>query len=127
MILLKKYRLSLLFIGFILTICFINPPENLPEELSVTNLDKLVHFLMFLGLSVIIFYESALRIKRKAGRRTVFGSSFLFPVVFSGSIEIAQAYLTVTRSGSWPDFLSDVAGICCGYIICRIKNSRITS
>jgi hypothetical protein len=124
MIVLKRYWMSLIFIAVILILCFINPPE-VPVKLPMTNPDKLVHFLMFLGLSGIIFFDNSCRLKQKVNGWLIFGSSFLFPVVFSGAIEIAQECLTATRSGDWADFLYDTIGVSCSYLICSGINRRL--
>ncbi|GHT54090.1 membrane protein [Bacteroidia bacterium] len=124
MIILKKYWLSILLILIILVLCFMNPPE-MPEQIPMTNFDKLVHFLMFMGLCGVIFFDNSFRLKQKVGGWVFFGSSFLFPIVLSGGIEIAQEYLTATRSGDWMDFLFDTIGVSCGYIVCLIINRRL--
>lgn len=126
MIVLKKYWISLVFIAVILLLCFINPPE-LPVVIPMTNLDKLIHFLMFLGLSGVVFFDNSFRLKRKVNGWLIFGGSFLFPVAFSGGIEIAQEYLTPTRSGDWMDFLFDVVGVGCGCLVCWLLNKRLIS
>lgn len=124
MTVLKTYRISFLFIILILILCFINPPE-VPVELCMMDFDKPVHFLMFLGLSGVIFFDGSFHLKQKVSGWSVFGGSFLFPVVFSGGIEIAQEHLTAIRSGDWKDFLFDVTGICCGCLVCCLINRKL--
>jgi VanZ family protein len=119
----KRYWISILLVVVILVLCFINPPQM--EAPPVTNFDKLVHFLMFFGLSGTIFFDSSFYFKRRAGGWLIFWSSLLFPTVFGGVIEIAQEYLTVLRTGDWIDFLFDTIGAACGYLVCLIINGRI--
>jgi VanZ family protein len=95
------------------------------KTLPMTNFDKLAHFLMFLGLSGTIFFDHSLYFRKQVSRWSILGGSFLFPAVFSGGIEIAQEYLTTTRSGDWMDFLFDMIGIFCGYLICLGINRRL--
>lgn len=124
MIVLKKYRISLILIVIILILCFVNPPE-VPHNLRITNFDKSVHFLMFLGLAGSVFFDASFHLKQKVSGWMIFGGSFLFPVVFSGGIEIAQEYLTAVRNGDWMDFLFDVTGICCGCSVCWLINRKL--
>jgi VanZ family protein len=124
MIGLKKYWISVLIVIVILILCFINPPE-LPVKLPMTNFDKLVHFLMFLGLSGTVFFDNSFYFKKRVGWVLIFWGSFLFPTVLSGGIEIAQEYLTATRRGDWMDFLFDVIGVLCGCSICLGINRRL--
>ncbi|MDR2621278.1 MAG: VanZ family protein [Dysgonamonadaceae bacterium] len=126
MIILKKYWISIVFVAVILTLCFVNPPE-FPVKIPMTNLDKLVHFLMFMGLSGVVFYDNSFRFKQKVTGWLFLGGSFLFPIAFSGGIEIAQEYLTATRSGDWMDFLCDMLGVSCGCLVCWLINRRIIS
>lgn len=122
MIVLKKYRISFLLIILILILCFIDPPE---VPVRPADFDKWVHFLMFLGLSGVIFFDGSFHLKQKVSGWSVFSGSFLFPVVFSGGIEIAQEHLTATRSGDWKDFLFDVIGVCCGYLVGWLINRKL--
>jgi VanZ family protein len=126
MIILKKYWTSLIFITVILILCFINPPE-VPVKLRMTNFDKLVHFLMFFGLSGIVFFDSSFRLKQKVNGWLIFGSSFLFPIAFGGIIEIVQEYMITTRSGDWMDLLFDGIGVFCGCLICLSINWKLNS
>jgi VanZ family protein len=50
--------------------------------------------------------------------------SFLFPVVFSGLIEIMQDFTTY-RSGDWEDFLFDGIGAFVGLMICFGINRKL--
>jgi VanZ family protein len=121
---LKKYWISILIIIVILVLCFINPSE-IPVDVPMTNFDKLAHFLMFMGLSGAIFFDNSFYLKKRVSRKSIFGDSFVFPIVFSGLIEIAQEYLTVYRTGDWMDFLFNVIGVSFGYFVCLVINRRL--
>jgi VanZ family protein len=101
-----------------------NPPD-VPEDLRVSNFDKFVHFLMFLALSGIVFFDNTGYFKQRTSlNRIVFGS-FFFPTLFSGFIELLQEFLSSTRSGDWLDFLFDGIGVFVGIIICFLINSKL--
>jgi VanZ family protein len=99
-------------------------PAPLPGA-PMPDFDKVVHLLMFMGLSGTIFFDNTCYLrKRIICQRLVLGS-FLFPVLFSGMIEIIQEKFTTTRSGDWMDFLFDGIGSLIGFLICLLINKRL--
>ena len=124
MIILKKYWISTLVVIIILILCFINPAD-IPVDVPMTNFDKLAHFLMFMGLSGVIFFDNSYYLKKRVSGNSIFWVSFVFPIIFSGVIEIAQEYLTVTRTGDWMDFLFNLLGISFGYLVCLVINRQL--
>jgi VanZ family protein len=101
-----------------------NPPE-VPEDLVENNFDKIVHFLMFLALSGVVFFDATGYFKRQISFSRIFFASFLYPTLFSGLIEIIQEYFSPFRTGDWIDFLFDGIGAFVGIVICSIINSRL--
>ena len=93
----------------------------------MTDFDKIVHLLMFGLLSGTVFFDNTRYWKRKiSGIRLTMGS-FLFPIVFSGLIEVLQEYLSVSRSGDWRDFLFNLIGAGIGWLICQMINLKLKS
>ncbi|GHS99306.1 membrane protein [Bacteroidia bacterium] len=121
--LLKKYWITISLSALILVLCFMNTAE-LPEA-PMTNFDKLVHLLMFMGLSGVVFFDNTNYLRKPVSRQRIFWSSFLFPVLFSGFIEIMQEYFTTNRTGDWMDFLFDSIGATIGLIVCLLINRRL--
>ena len=117
---LKKYWLSLFVIIIVLILCFINTSQ-LPKSPAL-NFDKLVHVIMFMGLSGVIFFDDTGYLRFPISKMRIFFGVFLFPVAFGGLIEIMQAYLTTTRSGDWFDFGGDVVGSVVGMLIALLIN-----
>ena len=74
---------------------------------NIPYIDKIVHFLMYAGLMSVIFFENR---KTIVGRRQIFLTA-VFPLFYGILLELLQAALTTTRSGSIYDALSDTAGI----------------
>jgi VanZ family protein len=75
--------------------------------IKIPNFDKVVHFGMYFAFMSVIFLEN---------RRTFQSTSRLFlagliPLLFGILIEILQATITVSRSGSAYDALANSAGI----------------
>jgi VanZ family protein len=87
------------------------------------DFDKVVHLLMFLGLSLIVFFDNTRYLKKRISFRRIILASFLFPVLTSGLIEIMQEYLTSYRTGDWMDFLFDGIGSFLGLIACLKVNT----
>jgi VanZ family protein len=120
---LKKYWISILLNIIILILCFIDTTP-LPEA-PMTNFDKLVHLIMFMGLSGTIFFDNTRYLRLKISTRRIFWGSFFLPTIFSGAIELMQEYFTTTRTGDWMDFLFDGIGAFLGIGICFLINRRL--
>lgn len=111
----KKYPLSLLIVATVLYLSFFTPPKT--ELDSIPNLDKLVHFCMYFGFSGMVWLEYLRSHKNRFSlQRTIIGAVIL-PILFSGCIELGQAYLTVDRSGDWRDFAANATGVVCVSLI----------
>ena len=125
MFFLKKYALSITLSAVILILCMINP-SDLPTS-PMTNFDKVVHWIMFMGLSGTVFFEGTAYFRKKVSNHRLFWGSFVFPIVFSGLIEILQEYVSSGRTGDWGDFLFDVIGAFSGLVICWLINEKLIS
>lgn len=99
----------------ILYLSFFTPPKT--ELDAVPNFDKLVHFCMYFGFSGVIWLESLCVRRNKFGIRKILVAAVLFPVLFSGCIEVGQEYLTINRSGDWIDFVANATGVVCASLI----------
>jgi VanZ family protein len=101
-----------------------NSPD-VPEDLRLDNFDKIVHFLMFLALSGVVFFDNSSYLKQKISLFRIFLGSFLYPTLLGGFIEILQGFLSPNRTGDWLDFLFDEIGIFVGILICYLINSKL--
>ena len=94
-------------------LCCLIPPDDVPDigfDFFIPT-DKIVHFLMYLGLAGI---ASLNYIYDKKGhviilKLVVF--AILIPVLYGGLIEILQAEFFPPRTGDWYDFLADTLGV----------------
>jgi len=123
LIFLKRHWMSIPLCMIILYLCFMDT-EPLPK-VGISNFDKFVHFVMFLTVSGVIYFENSSYFRKKVSLWTIIISSFIFPVVYSGLIEIGQEYLTSTRSGDWMDFEFNLIGAFAGLAICLLINGKI--
>ena len=116
----RKFWISSVLCSVILVLCFMKTDE-LPES-PMTNFDKLVHALMFMGVSGAVFFDNTRYLRQAIGWQRIFWGSLLFPVLMGGLIEIGQATLTTYRSGDWWDFFFDGIGAILGFLICLLIN-----
>lgn len=116
----KHYPISIAIIVVICYLSFFSPPKT--ELNEIPNIDKLVHFCMYFGLSSIIWIEY-LRFHPIIRRKRIMAGAILFPILTSGLIEILQENCTATRSGDWLDFIANsigvLAAIPAGYYVYR--------
>lgn len=112
---LKTYPLSLLCTTAIIFLSLLPFPHiELAENVPLA--DKWTHMVMYGGLSLCIWGEYLRSHKFFDGRRLLlFG--ILLPILFGGALELAQAYLTTTRSGEWLDLAADAIGTVIGAVI----------
>jgi VanZ family protein len=118
---LQKYAATILLLLLVLGLCLMPTPNMV--ELPMTDFDKLVHALMFLGVSGVVFFDNTNHLKKQIRTRRIIWGSFVFPLLFGGFIELIQA-LTAFRTGDWRDFLFDGIGAVCGALICWMINKR---
>lgn len=76
---------------------------------NIPYLDKIVHFLMYSGFMSVIILENR---NRLAGIRELFITA-LIPFMYGILMEILQATLTVSRSGSIYDVFANSTGVLC--------------
>ena len=106
-----RYTLLMLIL---ITVLSLMPGHEFPET-DVPLTDKWAHWLMYGSWTLVVLWEDG---KRKTAHR--FGRTvllLLFIAAWSGLMELAQAYLTTTRSGEWLDLLANVIGVVCGWAL----------
>lgn len=119
---LKKYPLSILIIGVILFLSFFNPPETPLNK--VTNIDKVMHFLMYFGFCAVLWFEY-FKSHRHANVSRLIPWAIIAPILFSGLIEIGQQTLTPTRAADWVDFFFNTLGCLVAAVFSQLVTRRI--
>ena len=113
----KTYPLSL--ICSIAIIILSLAPVGAPEVArDVPFFDKWAHFVMYGGLSFLLFLES-----RRFLTLPLSLLLLLYACLMGGLMELGQAYLTTYRSGEWLDFLADSVGAVLGGLIAYAAKS----
>ncbi len=107
--LIRKYPVSLLVIVAVVYLSFFRPPSTGLD--GIPHLDKVVHVCMYFGMSGMLWLEF-LRAHRK--ERTplwhAWVGALVCPILFSGGVELLQAYCTTYRGGDWLDFAANSVG-----------------
>lgn len=80
---------------------------------NIPYLDKIVHFLMYSGFMSVIILENRNRLARI---RELFITA-LIPLLYGILMEILQATLTVSRSGSIYDVFANSTGVLCAILL----------
>ena len=106
---LKRYPVSLLVIAAVVYLSFFRPPST--DLDGIPNIDKVVHVCMYFGMSGMLWFEF-LRAHRRDHTPLwhAWVGAFLCPVLFSGVVELLQAYCTTYRGGDWLDFAANATG-----------------
>lgn len=114
--LLKIYWKSLIIIGGILYLSFA-PPSTFKGVPSFPFEDKLVHLLLYGGLTCILIFDFRLYAKKFRTTKFAFVSiCILFPILLGGIIEILQPMYFAPRTGEWFDWFSDILGVLLGLL-----------
>jgi VanZ family protein len=105
----RRYPFTLVCIALILILCFCHPSAIPVKMPSVIGLDKIAHFIMYLGTCSVIWTEYLLRHSTINYRRT-FLFAIIAPIALSGAIEITQGAMTDFRGADIYDFYANAAG-----------------
>lgn len=112
----RKYPFSIAIILAVIYLSFFKPPKTSLDQ--VPNIDKLVHFCMYFGLSGMLWLEYMRSHKRTQFRiKHIFIGAVVFPIMFSGCIELLQQYCTTYRGGDWLDLTANSVGVTVAGII----------
>ena len=107
---------SILAAAIILFLSIISTPTINPGRLAnIPHIDKIVHFILYAGLSFILLLDfNNLKIK-KSKNLNIF-VPIIIAVIYGGLIELIQI-LIPGRSGELLDFVFDIGGALTGMLI----------
>jgi len=83
---------------------------------DMPGIDKIVHFLMYFFFMSVIVFENRNNINNRS-RLYLLG---LVPVFYGAFMELFQILLTISRSGSLYDFLSNTTGVLICVLLCLV-------
>ena len=121
----KKYPVSLVIILAVIYLSFFKPPTT--DLGTIPTLDKVEHICMYFGMSGMLWLEF-LRAHRRD--RTpmwhAWVGAFVCPVLFSGAVELLQAFCTTYRGGDWLDFAANTTGaVLASLVACFVLKPRV--
>jgi len=111
----KKYRITILVTIAILYLSFA-PPSSLPKVHLFQYADKLIHVLMYSGLTMVLCYDF-FRSEHQSDNRETIAICGVYPVLLGGIVELLQATLFAPRTAEWSDWFSDIVGVLLGWLI----------
>ena len=101
----KYFPLTLACVALIWYLCLFRPPHVRTLD-DIPYIDKIVHLSMYLGTCSVFWFEYKCNgYKWHKCRLALIG--VVAPILMSGVIELAQAYLTTYRTGDWADFATN--------------------
>lgn len=120
---LKRYPLSHFAIAMVI-ILSLAPLKEMPELPDIKFMDKWVHFVMYGGLCLVIWWEYFRQHKSTLWLRATIGA-ILLPALLGGILELMQEYLTTYRNGDWLDFAANCIGVLLAALIGPLILSRV--
>ena len=122
--LIKDFHMTILISLIVTFLSLTNLNSEIVHKFTFfENEDKLIHFLMYFGVTITFLVEYFIRRPLKDIKYYLLG---LYPVALGGLIEIVQSVFTQSRSGDWYDFMADVFGVIFAYISFHyLKNLKV--
>ncbi len=116
------------FVGLVIfTVTCLISSNDVPNLPQIVAWDKIVHFGMFFGLSVVsLFHYYRLHNGKPNMARWIFWG-FVLPVIYGGAIELMQKFFFVSRSAEWADFIADMLGSGTALIIALFLYNKFRS
>jgi VanZ family protein len=116
----KMVRKNILSIITALVILYLSlAPSDTFDKVSVFNfpdIDKVVHLLMYFGLTIVLIYENRPTVKSLRGLFLL----AIIPFVYGILIEFLQSWFTLTRHGEFLDAVFDLIGIIIALAVWRL-------
>lgn len=117
-----QYKFSIITSSIIIFLSMAESPD-LPSApfLNIPYLDKLVHFAMYTGLSMVLFLEKNWN---KVSHNQKIGQAYnmlllLIAIMLGGLLEILQPLLSDRARDFW-DFIANTTGVVLGFYLHKI-------
>jgi VanZ family protein len=122
---LRTYWKSILIISGILYLSFA-PPSTFKGIPSFENEDKLVHIIMYGGLTCVLIFD----FRQYAKNNPLSSLAFILiciltPVILGGIVEILQPMYFAPRTAEWLDWFSDITGVLLGWLAMKLIVFRV--
>lgn len=92
------------------------PPTTFDKVPSFNYEDKLVHLLLYAGLTCVLMYDFRKYAKiSNTSKWTFVLVCLILPIFLGGAVEILQPIYFAPRTAEWADWLSDILGALLGW------------
>jgi VanZ family protein len=122
MIQILKFWKSIITTFVICYLSFAQPDtfKNVPK-LHIDDLDKIIHMIMYFGLTTILWYDYGKIVKHRTEKSLII-TGVVFPILLGGFIEIAQQAWFSPRTAEWADWSMDAIGTLLAFSILAIAH-----
>jgi len=117
---LQYYWKSITAIIFILYLSFTGP-ATFDEVPNFTYKDKIAHFVLYGGLTLLLIYEQLKHKKNTNSYSSFIIYCIVFPILLGGLVEIFQKYFFFPRTAEWFDWVSDIIGVLAGWLAMHLR------
>lgn len=111
---LKQYKLTLVAVIVIFILSTVNLPV-FQEAPKFKNNDKVVHIILYFGLSFLLYLEYSNDFFSKDKYRYFYLIILFIPLLYGGLIEILQGLFFPPRTAEWGDWFADILGSVLGF------------
>lgn len=108
----------------ILVLSFAKFPSLAPAP-KLTHMDKIVHFIMYFGLTIVLMYDYHRDTKSDKSKRNFLLIGLSFPLLMGLFTEILQGVLVYCRDGDVYDVISNSLGVLAGWGIFTVYKKKI--
>jgi VanZ family protein len=116
---LLHYWKSIVLTAIILYLSFA-PPSTFNGVPTFMYEDKVIHILLYFGLSVILIFDNWNYKRNNIKRIHFLLCCICFPILLGGLIEILQPMYFSPRTAEWSDWFSDIAGVAVGFFVMNL-------
>lgn len=97
--------------GAIICVLLLLPSNNFNGIPVFPGIDKMVHLGIFFVQATLLYWGAVIKSKRAGNKWIIILKVILTTAVFAVLTELAQMYLTKTRSGDPWDVFADIVGV----------------
>lgn len=115
---LRYNKVTIVFSVIIIILCGF-PGDKMPslDFMGLLSFDKLAHMFCFGTLAVFAAGGLVKYLHFSFLRKHALSWAIAYSVFLGGATEVAQALLTIHRTGDWIDFMADCIGIMIGAVV----------
>ncbi len=106
----RQYLWSLLW-GILMLALMLTPSDSLDRAPSFPGFDKLAHTGTFFVLAILLYWEYLIKHRQSVKKWVVFLKVTCSTIIFACITELAQMYLSPSRTADFWDIFADVMGI----------------